>query len=120
LKFSKEDKKENKIKNEKMKKNNKSDKETEKYKRKREKKSKKIKSNDPEGTKQEASEHPEKRKHRTSDWAGPEMRIGTIRGYFVCGRRVPWHRLTGAFVACNRRDLKSWVGNSSEGPFWTK
>jgi hypothetical protein len=42
------------------------------------------------------------------------------KGYFVCGHRVPWHRLTGAFVACNRRDLKSWVGNSSEGPFWMK
>jgi hypothetical protein len=41
-------------------------------------------------------------------------------GYFVCGHRVPWHRLTGAFVACNRRYLKSWVGNFSEGPFWTK
>jgi hypothetical protein len=41
-------------------------------------------------------------------------------GYFVCGHQVSWHRLTGAFVACNRHDLKSWVGNSSEGPFWTK
>jgi hypothetical protein len=38
-------------------------------------------------------------------------------GDFVCGHRVPWHRLTGAFVACNRRHLKSWVGNSSEGPY---
>jgi hypothetical protein len=41
-------------------------------------------------------------------------------GYFVCGHRVPCHRLTGTFVACNSRHLKSWVGNSSEGPFWMK
>jgi hypothetical protein len=32
-------------------------------------------------------------------------------GDFVCGHRVPWHRLTGTFVACNRRHLKSWIGN---------
>jgi hypothetical protein len=38
-------------------------------------------------------------------------------GDFVCGHRVPWHRLTGTFLACNRRHLKSWIGNSSEGPF---
>jgi hypothetical protein len=36
---------------------------------------------------------------------------------FVCGHRVPCHRLTGIFLACNRRHLKSWVGNFSEGPF---
>jgi hypothetical protein len=41
-------------------------------------------------------------------------------GDFVCGHRVPWHTLTGTFVACNRRHLKSWVGNFSEGPFWMK
>jgi hypothetical protein len=40
-------------------------------------------------------------------------------GDFVCGHRVPWHRLTGTFVACNRCHLKSWIGNSSEGPFRT-
>jgi hypothetical protein len=39
------------------------------------------------------------------------------KGDFVCGHRVPWHRLTDTFVACNRRPLKSWVGNSSEGPY---
>jgi hypothetical protein len=38
-------------------------------------------------------------------------------GDFVCGHRVPCHRLTGTFVACNSRHLKSWVGNFSEGPF---
>jgi hypothetical protein len=41
----------------------------------------------------------------------------SIVGYSVCGHQVVWHRLTGAFVAYNRRYLKSWVGNSSEGPF---
>jgi hypothetical protein len=43
-----------------------------------------------------------------------------FRQRLVCGHRVPWHMLIGAFVACNRRNLKNWVGNSSEGPFWTK
>jgi hypothetical protein len=43
-----------------------------------------------------------------------------ILGDFICGHRVPWHRLTGAFVAYNRRHLKSWVGNYSEGSYWTK
>jgi hypothetical protein len=42
------------------------------------------------------------------------------RGDSDCGHQVVWYRLTGAFVAYNRRYLKSWVGNSSEGPFWTK
>jgi hypothetical protein len=45
---------------------------------------------------------------------------GRFRGDLVCGHQVVWYRLTGAFVACNRRYLRSWVGNSSEGPFWTK
>jgi hypothetical protein len=40
-------------------------------------------------------------------------------GYWVCGHRVPCHRLTGTFVACNSCHLKSRVANSSEGPFWT-
>jgi hypothetical protein len=39
--------------------------------------------------------------------------------FWVCGHRVPCHRLIGTFVACNSRHLKSWVANSLEGPFWT-
>jgi hypothetical protein len=35
--------------------------------------------------------------------------------YLVCGR-VFYHRLTGTFVACNSRHLKSWVANFSEDP----
>jgi hypothetical protein len=60
-------------------------------------------------------------------WVGPqaefrlislaEVCCGFDSGYSVCGHQVVWHRLTGAFVACNRRYLKSWVGNFSEGPF---
>jgi hypothetical protein len=29
--------------------------------------------------------------------------------------KISWHRLIGTFVACNRRYLKSWVGNFPEG-----
>jgi hypothetical protein len=49
----------------------------------------------------------------------PRRRTEPAWGYWVCGHRVLCHRLTGTFVACNSRYLKSWVANFLEGPFWT-
>jgi hypothetical protein len=65
----------------------------------------------------------EERGRKVEEYSNASLSIGereeggVMAGDFVCGHRVPWHRLTCAFVACNRRYLKSWVGNSSEGPF---
>jgi hypothetical protein len=47
----------------------------------------------------------------------PRVILFAVTEFRVILFAVTEHRLTGTFVVCNRRYLKSWIGNSSEGPF---